>query len=68
MQAQLDFGAHSGSQPQLGPEGAVWSQYQPVGQRASPHGAQVPSSQVARGGALGSVESSLALASESPLS
>jgi hypothetical protein len=49
--AQLAFCAHSGSQPQAGPPGAPSSQYQPFGQRASPHGVQVPSSHVARAGA-----------------
>jgi len=46
-QAQPGFFAHSGSQPQAAPPGALSSQYQPVGQSASPHGAQVPSSQLA---------------------
>jgi hypothetical protein len=50
-QAQPDFWAHSGSQPQAGPPGALSSQYQPLGQRAPPHGLHVPSSQAARLGA-----------------
>jgi len=45
-QAHAGFFAHSGNQPQAGPPGALSSQYQPLGQRASPHGEQVPSSQL----------------------
>jgi hypothetical protein len=46
-QLQAGFFAHSGSQPQAAPPGALSSQYQPLGQSASPQGEQVPSSQLA---------------------
>jgi hypothetical protein len=63
--AQLDFCAHSGTQPQAGPPFALSSQYQPVGQMASPQGVQVPSSQVARGGAGALVVASSSLSGAS---
>jgi hypothetical protein len=74
-QVQLALVAHSGSQPHAGPPGALSSQYQPVGHRASPQGLQVPSSQRGLAGsevALLSVSSSvpslLALSESAPLS
>jgi len=67
MQAQPAVFAHSGSQPHAGPPCALSSQYQPLGQIASPQGEQVPSSQVAALGGAGvlgasSLESTLACA------
>ncbi len=62
-QAQPAVFAHSGSQPQAGPPGALSSQYQPFGHRASPQGEQVPSSQVARFGAGAALASPSSLGS-----